>query len=124
MWRERVQDVLRTSGQPLDASVRRQMEAGLGHDFGRVRIHADDRAADSAGAIHALAYTSGHHIVFGEGQYSAGSPDGQRLLRHELAHVIQQTSGLVQHQGEMSVGDPNDRFEREADRIASQTQLA
>jgi hypothetical protein len=66
------------------------MEARFGQDFGAVRIHADARAASSAVAVGALAYTVGSHVVFGAGQYAPGSPAGRALLAHELAHTIQQ----------------------------------
>jgi hypothetical protein len=69
-----------------------------GFDFSRVRVHNDERAAESARSVGALAYTVGEHVVFGAGQYAPGSPGGQQLLAHELTHVIQQrgASGLQQ----------------------------
>ncbi len=85
-----VHDVLRSSGQPLDASTRAFMEPRFGHDFSGVRVHTDARAAESARAVNALAYTVGSNVVFGEGQYAPGSGSGQRLLAHELTHVVQQ----------------------------------
>jgi hypothetical protein len=66
------------------------MESRFGHDFGRVLVHTDARAADSARSVNALAYTVGSHIVFGEGQYAPATVSGQRLLAHELTHVAQQ----------------------------------
>jgi Domain of unknown function (DUF4157) len=59
-------------------------------NFGQVRIHADDQAAESARAINARAYTMGNNIVFGEGAYVPGTMEGRRLLAHELTHVVQQ----------------------------------
>jgi hypothetical protein len=88
-----VGEVLRTSGQPLDAGTRARMESRLGVDLGRVRIHADAQAARSAEAVEALAYTVGDDVVFAAGAYSPRTPDGQRLLAHELAHVVQQGGG-------------------------------
>lgn len=85
-----VQEVLRSPGQPLDAATRAFMEPRFGHDFSQVRVHADARAAESAQAVSAFAYTVGRHIVFGEGQHSPSSATGQQLLAHELAHVTQQ----------------------------------
>lgn len=85
-----VDEVLRSPGQPLDSSAREFMEARLGRDFSHVRVHTDARAARSAKAVHARAYTSGKDIVFAAGQYSPGSTEGKRLLGHELSHVIQQ----------------------------------
>ncbi len=69
------------------------MEPRFGHDFSQVRIHTDERAATSAQTVDASAYTVGQNVVFGAGQYTPGTGDGQRLLAHELAHVIQQERG-------------------------------
>jgi hypothetical protein len=66
------------------------MEARFRHDFSRVRIHSDGRAADSAGALHAEAYSVGNHVVFGRGRYTPGTAAGDDLLAHELVHTIQQ----------------------------------
>lgn len=89
-----VHDTLMSPGQALDESTKKFMEPRFGHDFGRVRVHTDQRAAESAQDINALAYTAGRHIVFGAGQYSPGTPGGQKLLAHELTHTIQQSAML------------------------------
>lgn len=86
-----VQEVLSSSGRPLDPATRGFMESRFGHDFGNVRIHADAKATESARQIDAAAYTSGSDIVFGEGRYETATPSGQSLLAHELTHVMQQT---------------------------------
>lgn len=86
---------LRSSGHPLDTSTRATMERHFGHDFGQVRLHTDNRAADSAAALAARAFTFSSHIVFGAGQYAPASPDGQRLIAHELAHVVQQSGAAA-----------------------------
>ena len=97
-----VHDVLGSSGQALDAGSRGFFEQRFGRDFGQVRVHADPRAAKSARAIGARAYTSGNHIAFAAGEYAPRTSHGQRLLAHELAHVVQQRSspafGVVQRQ--------------------------
>ncbi|GEM_PF-4633519 len=80
-------------GQPLPAGVRRFFEPRFGADFGAVRVHADPAAAQAARSIGALAYTVGPDIVFGSGQYAPQTGAGQRLLAHELAHVVQQGHG-------------------------------
>ncbi len=85
-----VDHVLRTNGQPLDTDTRTLMQGRLGFDFGRVRVHADGQAAESARAVRARAYTVGHDVVFGAGEYAPQSRDGQRLIAHELMHVRQQ----------------------------------
>ena len=86
-----VHDVLNSPGQPLDAPTRAFFEPRFGHDFSQVQVHADERAAESARAVNAQAYTVGHHVVFGTGQCS-GYLSGGRLLAHELTHVVQQSS--------------------------------
>ncbi|MBS1143673.1 MAG: hypothetical protein H6R14_1079 [Proteobacteria bacterium] len=87
-----VDAVLAASGQPLDAATRQFMEPRLGHDLAKVRIHDDASAAESAAAISARAYTVGHHVVFGSGEYQPASSAGRRLLAHELVHVTQQNA--------------------------------
>jgi hypothetical protein len=82
--------VLRSPGQPLDAATRVFMEPRFGHNFSRVRVHTDARAAESARAVGAAAYTVGYDIVFGEGQFEPGTRNGRQLLAHELTHVVQQ----------------------------------
>lgn len=69
------------------------MERGFGFDFGQVRIHDDARAAESARAENALAYTFGADITLDSSRSTPGSPSHQRLLAHELAHVVQQSKG-------------------------------
>jgi hypothetical protein len=90
-----VHEELNSPGHPLDSATRSQMENRLGGDFGQVRVHTDSRAAASASAVDALAYTHGNHIVFGAGQYSPNHADGSRLLAHELVHVRQQRPALT-----------------------------
>ena len=87
-----VHEVLRSPGQPLDASSRAYFEPRFGRDFSKVRIHADARAAELAAAVNAHAYTAGSDIVFGAGQHAPGTESGKRLLAHELVHVVQQNS--------------------------------
>ena len=101
-------EVTRSSGRALDPAVRGFMEKRFGHNFGRVRIHADAVAAAAAQAVDAKAYTLGEHVVFGAGQYAPASDHGRRLLAHELAHVVQQNSGaapLVARQPKQSPRD-------------------
>ena len=90
-----VHEVLRSPGQPLDPATRAFIEPRFGHDFSGVRVHNDARAAESAQAVNALAYTVGRDVVLGAGQYAPTTTDGQRLLAHELAHTIQQSQSPV-----------------------------
>jgi Domain of unknown function (DUF4157) len=117
-----VRDVVgRGGGQPLEPEVRGLMESHLGADFGDVRIHTDHAASESARAISAQAYTVGSDVVFQSGRYEPASPGGQRMLVHELTHVVQQRSGPVDGtpaEGGISISDPSDRFEQAAERNA------
>ena len=79
------------SPAPLPPAAQRFFEARFGHDFSHVRLHADVEAGGAADRLRARAFTSGHHIRFGREQYRPHDPDGQRLLAHELAHVVQQS---------------------------------
>ena len=81
---------MQRGGLPLPASVRAEMEPRFGHDFSHVRIHRDGAAAGVARALDARAYTVGHHIAFGTGEYAPGTARGDFLLAHELAHVSSQ----------------------------------
>lgn len=113
-----VHDVLRSPGQPLDAATRSYMEPRFDHDFSRVRVHTGARAAESAQAVHALAYTVGRDVVFGAGQYAPWTSAGQRLLAHELTHVAQQKDDGAAVQGKLAISQPHDAAEREADGVA------
>ncbi len=100
---------IKTGGEPLRPASRNFFEQRFGHDFSSVRVHSDDRAAQSAKSIHAQAYTTGRHIVFGAGHYSPDTNTGQRLLAHELTHVIQQSGGeQIQRQEEPASEQQND----------------
>jgi hypothetical protein len=89
-----VHEVLRSSGQPLDPATRAYMESRFAHNFGNVRVHNDTRAANSARAVNARAYTVGQQIVFGTNQFAPTTYHGRALLAHELAHAIQQEGGV------------------------------
>jgi hypothetical protein len=112
-----VHEVLASPGQALDAAARGFMEPRFGHDFSKLRVHTDAKAAESAQAVNALAYTVGHDVVFGAMEYAPQSVEGRRLLAHELAHVVQQ-----QHSGDptnLTIGPSEGVLEHEADRAAS-----
>jgi Domain of unknown function (DUF4157) len=87
-----VDNVLASPGKPLEPTLRQDMEQRFGYDFSRVRVHSDGAAEQSTRDVNAHAYTVGHNIVFGAGQYTPGTREGHWLLAHELAHVRQQES--------------------------------
>ncbi|MCB1761070.1 MAG: DUF4157 domain-containing protein [Gammaproteobacteria bacterium] len=89
------------AGRVLPERPRRQLERGFGQDFSRVRIHTDAGAEAAAQALSARAFTVGRDIAFNRGEYDPQSLRGQRLLAHELTHVLQQQrSGRVSLQRE------------------------
>lgn len=115
-----VHDVLRSPGRPLDAETRAFMEPRLGHDFSKVRVHTDARAAESARAVNALAYTVGRNVVFGPGQHSPGTREGKFLMAHELSHVLQQSGAAAPTPlDRIRIGHPHTMHEREANRMAN-----
>jgi hypothetical protein len=110
-----VHEVLRSPGRPLDAATRAVFEPRFGHDFSKVRIHADAQANESARSVSALAYTVGSQIVLGAGP---GAATDMALLAHELTHVVQQS----QAEGSTStlrIGESDSPFEKEADHVAN-----
>lgn len=104
-----VHDVLRGSGEPLDRATRAAMEPRLGYDFGRVRVHRDARAAESAHAVGAGAYTVGSDVVLGRNAT-------RDVVAHELAHVVQQHG--AEGGGAIEIGRADDPLEHQADHMA------
>ena len=121
--RSPVLDVIGRPGRPLDPSLRQRMEERFGEDLSSVKIHSDAEAADSAQSVGAIAYTAGENIVLGAGQADTlRSAQGETMLAHELVHVIQQRNGPVDGTpapGGIRISDPGDRFERQAEAVAS-----
>ena len=113
-----VHEALNLPSCPLDLATRAFMEAWFGHGFGRVRVHTDAKAAESARAVNARAYTVGRDVVFGVGQILPDTPSGMRLLAHELAHVVQQRGGHARSADALDLSMPDDAYEREADAIS------
>ncbi|MGH9969841.1 MAG: eCIS core domain-containing protein [Pyrinomonadaceae bacterium] len=103
-----VNDVLNSPGERLDLATRAFMEPRFGHDFSGVRVHTDARAAEAARDVNALAFTIGRHIAFAQGRYAHGTDHGNRLLAHELTHIVQQDgatagpSASIQRLGDLS----------------------
>jgi hypothetical protein len=88
-----VAQALGAPGRALDTGTRVGLERGFGADFSAVRVHDGAAADQAAAAIGADAFTLGHDVVFATGRYAPGTPDGRRLLAHELTHVLQQRTG-------------------------------
>ncbi len=79
-------------GEALPDSVRARFESHFGQDFSDVRIHTGEEAERSAAAMGANAYTVGNDVTFAKGNYAPESPEGRRLLAHEMTHVAQQNA--------------------------------
>jgi hypothetical protein len=103
-------------GRALDDGVARQLEPAYGEQLGDVRVHVGDHATALARAVSARAFTVGSDIFFGSGEYRPGSRDGDTLIAHEVAHVIQQRE--MPASGPLTVSQPGDALEREADALA------
>jgi hypothetical protein len=85
-----VDRALANAGRPLAPVLRQDMEARFGHDFSRVRVHTGADAEQSSRDVNAHAYTVGHNLVFGAGQFRPETPAGRQLIAHELTHALQQ----------------------------------
>jgi hypothetical protein len=111
-----VSDVLRSTGQPLDAVTRGFMELRFGRSLAHVRLHTGATAAAATRAVNAEAYTVGTHIVFGDNAYAPGTQEGRHLIAHEVAHTLEgngtaPTTSLL-------IGDPADPAEHHAEAAA------
>jgi len=78
------------AGKPLEGSLRGRMEGAFGYDFSQVRLHTDSSTGGLANSLDARAFTLGHQVAFGPGEYQPGTLVGDALIAHELAHVVQQ----------------------------------
>jgi hypothetical protein len=115
-----VKKELQAPARPLDPVTRDRMETRFGHDFGRVRIHTGQEATESAQSLHAEAYTLGNDIVLGASQNSLADQAGQKLLAHELTHVVQQGGATAEPNFDtLTLGAPSSEAEREAQKAAS-----
>ena len=110
----------RSDGEPLSRETVEKMENRFGEDFGDVRIHSDAQATQSAHDLDAQAYTRGREIYFARGKYAPNSPEGERLIAHELTHVVQQDGGSGLSSDSPAVGSPDGRAELEAETISHQ----
>ncbi|WP_257981167.1 DUF4157 domain-containing protein [Streptomyces sp. CB02959] len=112
------------AGQPLDLSVRRELEEQLGHDFSQVRLHTDRDSGQLAELMGADAFAVGRDIFFRAGTYRPGTADGRRLLAHELLHTVQNPHGLGALRAGRDLGAvslPQETVEREAESAAQES---
>jgi hypothetical protein len=114
-----------STGEQLDPAIRLPMEAHFGADLTDVRVHTGAEAAKSATSLDALAYTSGRDIYFAPGMYAPRNGSGQRLLAHEVAHVVQQSAGrepsiAAKLSHGIKIGAEDDALETEAEQAAQE----
>jgi len=105
----------RGGGASLDAGVQERFGSSLG-DLSDVRVHTDDTADRLNRSVSARAFATGTDVYFAQGEYSPGSASGDKLIAHELAHVVQQRG--APSGGSLSVSEPGDALETEADAVA------
>jgi hypothetical protein len=103
-------------GQPLDHSVASSLSPTMGTSLDGVRVHTGEGAAALARAVTARAFTVGNDIYFARGEYRPGTSAGNQLIAHEVAHTIQQRGAPAS--GPLTVSQPGDALEREADAVA------
>jgi hypothetical protein len=109
----------RGSGQRLDKKMADKAGTVMDQDVSDVTIHTDSQADKVSRKLGAKAFTTGKDVFFRDGAYDPHSQDGQKLIGHELTHVVQQGQNRVPTvQGKVTVNDPNDPFEAEADQVA------
>lgn len=110
----------RDGGAPFSAAVCAPVEAIQETDFSGVRLHPE--ASEVTASLRARAVTLGQDIYFHSGQFRPDTPDGQRLIAHELAHT-RQTRGSENAAGPapLRVSQPGDALERNADALAHGT---
>ena len=108
-------DATRGSGAGLDTGVQSRLEGELG-SLNDVTVHTDDTSDQLNRSVSARAFATGTDVYFAKGEYNPGSTEGDRLIAHELAHVVQQRGAT--NSGPLSVSNPGDALENEADSVA------
>lgn len=121
---ERIESA-RGKGQSLDPEAAKELGNALGADFDSVRVHTSQESDQLNRRLNARAFTTGSDIFFRQGEYSPNTSGGKELLAHELTHVVQQGQGEIESSGEgMTVNEPGDAFEQEADAVAKEVARA
>ena len=115
---ERAIETRRGGGRALDPGVRERMGPGLGDDLGDVRVHDGPDADALARSVQARAFAVGSDLFFADGEHRPGTAAGDRLIAHELTHVVQQRGAPAD--GPLTVSQPGDASEHEADQAADE----
>jgi hypothetical protein len=101
-------------GSPLPSSVRNHMEPRFGANFGNVRVHTGDSAAQHSANLNAHAFTVGNHIFFGKEKYQPQSASGRELIAHELTHTIQQGAAVQRSVDTLATQSDQPQVQRKA----------
>jgi hypothetical protein len=124
-------EIPQEGGSSLDSKTRERMEPKLGADLSGVRVHTGNKSADAAKSYGARAFTVGSDVHFNAGQFKPGTKEGDKLLAHELTHVVQgQKSGVQRKEEEgdagkegaegKNVSEGHEPAEKEADAVADE----
>jgi hypothetical protein len=108
---------LKGQGGPLHAPIRDRLSESLGDELADVRVHTDDTANELNRSVSARAFATGSDIFFAQGEYQPESTSGERLIAHEAVHVVQQRGAATD--GPLTVSEPGDALEREADELST-----
>ncbi|BAY07540.1 eCIS core domain-containing protein [Calothrix sp. NIES-2098] len=118
---QRIQQAASSGGSSLDKGVQQHLEQSLNTDLSGVKIHTNTEADRLNKSVNAIAFTSGQDIFFSAGSYNPSSSEGQHLIAHEVVHTVQQANGAVAGTATnagVSISDPSDAFEQEAEQVA------
>lgn len=107
-----------SAASALPADLHGRLGESLGADVSAVRVHTGAASAEAADALQANAFALGQDVHFASGAYQPGSPEGDRLIAHEVAHTVQQTGAASIVQEDMQVSSPGDAHETEAESFA------
>jgi len=108
----------RGRGNALDEGVRGSMAPELGDSLSDVRVHTDENADALSRSVQARAFATGSDLYFAKGEYQPNTSSGNKLLAHELSHVVQQRGAPTS--GPMMVSQPGDPMEVEAEGAADE----
>lgn len=108
------------SGSPIDSKTEDRMSKAFGYDFSKVKIHNNASANRVSRSLGANAFTTGNDIYFDRGKYKPGALEGDRLLSHELTHVVQQSGGLIRKDNirGLTMGASKDAHEQQAHTVS------
>jgi hypothetical protein len=75
--------------ETLPDGTRHELERRFGSPLEGVRVHADEEGRREAARHSAIAVARGSELFFADGAYAPGTDRGDRILRHEVAHLLQ-----------------------------------